>query len=140
MYNETEDGIKKLSKATRLDEDQLKYVFHFDGDGFTIIAPIKGNQAEKQLKATLCTLTVNDCMYGKNDITSGDLRSILEELGIGSLTNLSTNLRSQRQFIIAKNSNYKLTHPGKAEGLNIIRELYGKNRINEVNGDDSISL
>lgn len=130
MVESTEHKIKKLSEATKLTEDSLKHVFHFEKNDVTLLCKINGNnEREKQLKTTLLILTAYHFLYGKDEILSKNLIEKLKYLGIGSLQNLSRNLKKHKQFImVGKGSStfsYKITYPGIQKGISIINELTG---------------
>lgn len=152
MVESIENKIKKLSEAAALSKDTLKNIFHFEDDYIILLCNIEGkNEAEKQLKATLVILTAYNHLYDKDRILSKDLVDKLKYLGIGSLVNLSTNLRKYRQYIIplgkqgSSNFSYKITHPGIQKGLEIINELSvtgesSQSKQNSNKEDTSINL
>jgi len=124
------ERIKKLFVDVGISEEQLRYVFDFEEDDLNLITSVEGkSEGEKQLSATLCILTGYEYCYGRDTIKSQILRDKLEKLGIRSLANLSTNLSKYPNYIISKgkrkspNFMYKLTYPGKNEGLRIIKSL-----------------
>ena len=108
-------------------------IVYFEEGNFKIITEIDGkNNKEKQLNATLLILTINDICYGINKIRSQELRNMLEYLGIRSLVNLSTNLKTMKNYIISDGKKasseygYKLTLPGKREGIKLLTDLSKK--------------
>lgn len=119
--------IENLAKDAGLTEEQLKHVFNFEENDLDLIAPIKGSWQEKQLKTTVTILTGLRYCYEKDKILSTHLKRKLENLGIGSLSQLGPTLSEHPQLIIPRGkgrfTSYKITEPGKKEGLKIIKEL-----------------
>ena len=127
---DTANRMRPLAEAARLQEDQVKNVFDFSGEDIRLIAPIEGkDEREKQLKATLCILTAHHYCYDKDEMRSRDLREKLQWLGIKSLSNLSGNLGTFKQFLLPRGKagspefQYKITFPGLKRGLQVIAEL-----------------
>jgi len=119
-------NAQKLCKATKMNLDDLEYIFDFEDENLELVANITGeSEKEKQFKATLCILTAYNFCFGKKEITSSDLVRRLEDLGIGSLSNLSPYLSKYTQFIRVdgKTRTYKIKGPGINKGKEIIREL-----------------
>jgi len=123
----------QLLAETGINIDVLKEIVYFDDSGFTIITEVTGkDNKEKQINATLLILTINDICYGNNSVKSQDLKAKLEYLGIRSLVNLSTNLKTIKNYIIPDGKSgsldysYKITLPGKKEGLRILNTFSKK--------------
>lgn len=136
MVESIKNKIKKLSEATGISEDLLKHVFHFEEKDIILLCVVTGNnEREKQLKTTLAILTAYHFCYEKDEIRSKELIEKLKYLGIGSLVNLSTNLKNYKQFIIAVGKqgssafSYKITYPGIKKGLSIINEFAGEDSL-----------
>ena len=117
----------ELLAETGINIDVLKEIVYFDDSGFTIITEVTGkNNKEKQINATLLILTINDICYGNNSVKSKDLKAKLKYLGLRSLGNLSINLRTIKNYIIpvgksrSPDYSYKITLPGKKEGIRIL--------------------
>jgi len=129
-----DEGISNLCKAAKISMNEFHSAF-FNKDGalLLIIPPEGKNENEKQLKATLCILTANDYIFNTDFIKSRELLTKLKKLGIKSLGNLSTNMTKHRQLLILEgksgshNFGYRITIPGKKEGIRIIKELVSKN-------------
>lgn len=123
---------EKLITETGIGEEELIETIYFENGSYKIIAEIDGKtNKKKMLNATLLILTINDICYGSNRIRTQDLKKKLEYLGIGSLANLSTNMKSVKRFVIpdgkrgSKEYGYKLTLPGRKEGIRLLSELTG---------------
>ena len=130
------EGLGKLEESAEIDESKIHNVFDFDKRNVRIIYPIANldvSESIKQYKATLLYLTALKYCYGVSEISSGELRNNLEDMGLNkSLVNLSTNLKSFPQYIVHKKgpkgstaTSYKLTIPGEREAIKIIKELGG---------------
>lgn len=138
-----QENIKKLADDSEVEVDDLNKIYDFD-DNLTLIANSDGhNEAEKQLKATLLILTGYNYYFNESEIDSSKLRLTLEDLGIVSLVNLSTNLKPYRNLIVHKKgkrgnteTTYKITLPGLEKGKMLIRAFSGKIRKD----DEELSL
>lgn len=129
-------SIKKLCQESNLNEQQLKQIFEFENDKFTIITNIPGNkESRRQQNASLVILTVTNYLYGSKEIKTSELKEYLRDLGIRSLVNLSTHLKSFENYILkkgrggGKNVIYRITTPGLMKGIELIRQMAGE--INE---------
>ena len=122
-----EKRVERLAKDVSVTEEKLKNVFNFEEKNLDPIAPVKGSWQEKQLKATLVILTGLSYCYEKDEILSTHLKGKLGNLKIGSLSQLGPTLLEHPQLIVSKGegrgTSYKITVPGKKEGLKIIKEL-----------------
>ena len=121
---------EKLTTETGIIQDLLKELAYFEDGDFTILTEVNGkNNKEKQLNATLLILTINDICYGVNRMRTQDIKNKLEYMEIGSLTNLSKNLNTLKTHLIqdgkpgSTKSGYKITLPGKKEGVRILNDL-----------------
>ena len=134
------DSIRRLAEKVNMDENELKHIFEFEDNDVRIILPIEGkSEGDRQLKATLLYLVAYRYCFGLNEIASKDLRRKLQDLGIRSLVNLSTQLKSYPNFIWHKldkqgstSGKYKITTPGEIEGIKLIAQLK-----NKIRGDES---
>jgi len=131
------EGIKDLAEKVGVDEEDLYKIFDFDEKIHLLVQPKGKNEGEKQLKASLIILTAYNHYFNKREISSSDLIRMLEDVGIGSLVNLSTNLKEHRDLIIHKKgkrgstkTSYRITIPGLHEGYLLIKELL-KNKESE---------
>lgn len=133
----SEEGYKKLLKDSTLGEGDLKKIFDFEEKELRIIFPIstlnKSISKKQHLSALLYLMGFKYC-YGLKEISSSELRKKLEELGIDSLVNLSTNLKSFRNEIIHKkglkgstNTFYKITLPGELHAIKELKDLIHEN-------------
>lgn len=121
---------QNLSTAIGIEFDGLKSVIDFTDDSFRIIGDIEGaSEGDKQRNASVVILTVRYYCIDDREISSGDLRSMLQDLGIGSLVNMATNLNLVKNFIIkigqpgSTSTKYRITDPGIREGLRLIRQM-----------------
>ena len=122
---------EKLITETGINQTMLNEIVYFEEGDFTILSEFPGkNNKEKQTKATLLILTINDICYGVNRMRTQDIKNKLEYMGIGSLTNLSKNLKTLKSYLIpdgkSSESGYKITLPGKKEGVRILNDLSKK--------------
>lgn len=127
---ESNSNYSKLENKTGISESELKNMIYFEDETFTLLVEIPGkNNKEKMIKGSLILLTIDDICYGSNRMRSQDLRKKLEYAGVGSLAHLSTHIRSIKRLIIpdgkkgSNNFGYRLTVPGKIEGIKIMTEL-----------------
>jgi len=125
-----ESKIAELCKCAKVSKESLLKLFYFEDEKLKPIFDIKRNTAkEKQIDSTLAILCVRYYLLGKNSISSIELRGMLKDLGISSLTNMATNLSEAKGLIIgegvpgSQNFIYKITQPGIKRGLEIIRGL-----------------
>ena len=130
------DSIEKLAQKTDLTVEELKHIFDFEENDVRIIHPVEGKESERQLNATILYLTVYKYCFGLEEIDSGDLRKKLTDLGIGSLVNLSSNLKRYKNYIVHKMSawgatdtSYRITIPGELRGIKLIKELGNKKEM-----------
>lgn len=129
----TPEYVHKLIKATKIDLNDLELIFDFEDENLELTANITGeSEKEKQFNATICILTALNFCFSKKEISSTDLVRQLEDLGIGSLSNLSPYLNTYKQFIKVdgKTRKYKIKGPGINKGKEIIKEL-----VLEAKGD-----
>ncbi len=129
---------ESLAKELGLELDRLKNVIEFTEDDFHIISNIPGEKDwEKQLNASLVVLTINYYCRGEREVLAGDLRNILQDLGIRSLLNMATNITYQNNFIVkigkpgSHYTRYRITNPGLQNGIDII-----KNMLSSFEGGD----
>jgi len=123
-------SISKLQKISELNEDQLAQLVEFDENDFTIIASVPGKlETAKQQNATLLILAVMNYVYGSKEMNTTILRKKLTDMGIGSLTNLSTNLKSFENYIVKKGDvkdvTYRITTPGLKKAIELMKNLVG---------------
>lgn len=123
--------VQKLSKITKINVTDLEHIFNFEDENIELVANINAqNEKEKQFKATLCILTAYTYCFDQKEIKSSDLIKQLENLGIGSMSNLSPYLSTYTQFIKVdgKNRTYKIKGPGINKGKEIIKELVSQEK------------
>ena len=130
-----EEGLQKLKEKTNAG-DKIDHIFDFDKHDVRLIHPIISenvSESIKQYKATLLYLMALKYCYGLHEISSRELRKKLEDLGLKSLVNLSTNLKSFSSFIVHKkgakgntDTSYKITIPGEMEAIRIIKDLVSR--------------
>lgn len=130
-----EKGVEKLAKDAGVTRGQLNQIFDLGKDDLTISVEAGGeSDKEKQLRATLVILTGFSYCYRKEEIHSIDLKKKLKILGI-PIANLARNLAEYPRFVLSIGKpkspkfRYKITVPGKREGLRIIRELAGGSKV-----------
>ena len=74
-------------------------------------------------------LTAKHYIKNEREINVPELKKTLEDLGIRSLVNLSTNLKGFENFIIMKGSkgskstSYRITNPGVTQGVELIQGM-----------------
>lgn len=124
-----EKNMGKLAKSAGIEIDQVKQIYDFEKEDLTLLVEAGGEDVgEKQLRATLVILVGLSYCYEKEEILSGVLGKKLKTLGI-SLANLARNLDEHPRFVLpvgkpkSTKFQYKITVPGKNEGLKIVREL-----------------
>lgn len=124
------DWLSQLAKDSGITNTELKMVVDPDGEGRLISHKIKGqNETEKQFNATICLGTIKYYSSKSNILNSTYLHKELEWLGIGSLVNLSTNLKNRRPYIISDgkkgspNFYYKISQVGISIGLQLLKEM-----------------
>lgn len=120
-------------ERANIDENQLGHVFYYEEDNLELVCTIEGkSNVKKQFRGALIILTFYYFWKGIKKIKSQDLRKMLEEAGIESLGNLSTNLKKTdyKKYIRpdgisgSPEFSYKITEPlGIEEGLKIIRDI-----------------
>jgi len=127
-------GVEKLAHHMKSTPEDLLNIVSFEEDEeFTFIFEMTGkSEPDKQLRATLCLLTVSNYCYAKDEILSKTLTKKLQLWGIKSLSNISKNLKKHMSFIVMKgkagssNFSYKITVPGLREGIKILNEIIDK--------------
>lgn len=128
--NLTNNSLYNFLNAANITEQQITNIFDLDGESIRIIGAIPGNtDSKKQRNATLILLTAKHYIKSEREVDVPELKKILEDLGIGSLVNLSTNLKGFENFIIMKGSkgskstSYRITNPGITQGVELIRGM-----------------
>ncbi|MBS3105140.1 hypothetical protein J4234_02700 [Candidatus Woesearchaeota archaeon] len=126
----TNDKLYNFLNATNVTEQQITNIFDLDGESIRIIGAIPGNtDSKKQRNATLILLTAKHYIKNEREINVPELKKTLEDLGIRSLVNLSTNLKGFENFIIMKGSkgskstSYRITNPGVTQGVELIKGM-----------------
>ncbi len=125
-----EEGIKKLAVAVNVTDEQLKSVFEFANEKPILIAIIEGMQKEKMKKICLVILTAYEFAYGEECIMTAIMKSHMEDAGVTVSTSFGSTLTQACKGLIitigtkySPNTAYKLTTPGRKEGLRLIKEL-----------------
>jgi len=96
------EQIEVLAEKAGVKKDELYKIYDFDEKIHLIIQPDGKNEGEKQLKSTILILTAYNHYFNEREISSSDLRNMLQDVGITSLVNLSTNLSEHRSLILHK--------------------------------------
>ena len=127
--NPIKEQIDVLAKKASVNKEDIYHLYDFDEKVHLLIQPDGKNEGEKQLKATLLILTAYNHYFNEREISSSDLRNMLQDIGITSLVNLSTNLGEHRTLILHKKGKkgstktyYRITIPGLQKGYSLIKE------------------
>lgn len=131
------DPVLKLSEELDISTEDIEDIFEFENETITLNEAFdQESWIQQQFQSTLCLLAAYSICFGKNEISSKDLISQLEGLGIESLSNLSPNLQ-QKQFnkyikvLGGKGSQkkYKIKNFGIKRGKELIKELSSDQHI-----------
>jgi hypothetical protein len=131
------DSVLKLSEELDISAENIEDIFEFDNETITLNAAFdQESWIQQQFKSTLCLLTAYSICYGKNEISSKDLISQLEGLGIESISNLSPNLQEKQFNKYIKvlggrgaRKKYKIKNFGIKRGKELIKELSSAQQI-----------
>lgn len=122
-----EDKIERLAKIVDIEVSQLKDIFQFEEKEPIFIGRVEGTEAEKQVQACRLIILVSKEVYEQEWVDGSFLWKVLKDLGIGSLDNLSRNLKSRedefRMMGQKTGKKYKLTEPGRRNALQSLRQL-----------------
>ncbi|PIN73756.1 hypothetical protein COV20_06065 [Candidatus Woesearchaeota archaeon CG10_big_fil_rev_8_21_14_0_10_45_16] len=138
------DSIEKLAKKLNIDKEKLEDFIEVDTDDMNILFPIKRNSnREEHLIFSLVYLTIRKLCLEVREIESSKLRELMASRGLGSLVNLSTNLKKFPTLIAHKsgkkgstNTYYRLTIEGFSKGLWLLKEIIEKgNKVEKIEAD-----
>jgi len=125
-----EARIKKLCDDTGINRKDFDSIFFINKSEILLITVPEGkNEAERQLKVTLATLTASVYLFNQEFMKSSIILKNLKKLGISSLVNLSTNLSEYHGLLISegkpksRNFGFRITFPGRKKGLETIKSL-----------------
>lgn len=138
-FNETH--FKQIMDLHNLKDEQLNTIFHVENQTIILFRGFKtDNLSETHIKATLLTLAINKIYFDIDEISSSELRRILENSGIGNLVSLSTSLKNISSWIIhkrgpigSKNTLYKLTSLGFQNGITLIKDILDNTKNLQLN-------
>lgn len=139
-----QSGLSTFIKLTEVTQDELLKIFDFEENVINILVHPQGdNEGEKQITATILLLTAYYYYFNEQEISSSELRQKLQDVGITSLVNLSTNLRLYPNLLVHKkskkgstNTYYRITIPGLELGRSLIRKNAGKSK----QGDSQLAI
>jgi hypothetical protein len=118
---------EELAKSCGVTIKELDDVISINNDVIQVIAPISGNEADKQIVATQCILITAEVALGQEWVDSTMLRKCLNLSGIGEFDHLARNLRRKSNLIRTRgkkpNLEYKLFGPGRVSAFQIIKKL-----------------
>ena len=131
-----DEGVKKLAAIANVNEEQLRHVFEFTKGKPILIRPVDGPAEERIRSVCLLTLVAYETVYGNGEIQSSVIKQHMQDTGIivgtdfGSkmLNACKSNAKSYAIPIGERKSPklaYRLTMPGRQEGLRLIKELAG---------------
>lgn len=128
---QADDAIKPIVKDTNIQPEELKQVLHVDPefeDPPTVLVDDPDetwgpNNKDKQLPATLIVLYIWEKAYGRDPVPSTEVRDALEvsDIDPSSLYNIYDNTYIKQ--LGSQNKELALTHKGKLEAKQEIREL-----------------
>jgi hypothetical protein len=123
-----DEGIIRLAKSTGISKDMLESVFQFEKNGPVLLSSIAGDRAEKFKGVCLPVLVAYEAVYGQSVIKSSIIKSFLDDAGVNTSTDYGSFLRAACKGLIVPvgsgpGISYKLTTPGRKEGLRLIKEL-----------------
>lgn len=140
----TTDSLEKLTKKLNIDNEKLGDFIEVDTDDMNLLFPIKRNSnREEHLIFSLIYLTIRKLYSEDREIESSKLRELMASRGLGSLVNLSTNLKKFPSLIAHKsgkrgstNTYYRLTIEGFSKGLWLLKEVIEKgNKVEKIEAD-----
>lgn len=125
-------GIEDLAKDLGIEQERLHRLFEFEEKEIHILDALKGSTESKtQFNTALAYLSTSYYYFRQQEIESGKLSRIMEDLGIGALSHLHRNLGKDRKMLIPKKSKkrvdtYRITRPGIERGVFLIKEYFSK--------------
>ena len=126
----TSINIDEIARKIGIDETKLRELFDIGQNKIYLLGDATGTNASDKVKnASLMILTLYDYIFGRAMKTT-ELREALKNAGL-PLENLGTILKEERSLIIrigkpkSPNMEYRLTQPGKREGLKLIFQHIG---------------
>lgn len=123
-------GIEELAKDLGIEQERIRELFEFEEQGIHILEALKGTTESKtQFSTALAYLTTYYYYFREQEIESSKLYRIMEDLGIGALGHLYSNLCKNRKLLIPKKANkkintYRITTPGIKKGVSLLSEYF----------------
>ena len=105
--------------------DEVSRVLHWDGSSYNIIArDLKAKAtAQKQIRLALL-LGAQDGMSGSEPLVRKDtLIEACKQYSAYDISNFSSNMKSRRNFFLARGNDWVLTVPGREQAAILIKEL-----------------
>lgn len=118
---DSDDPIAKFANASGISVDELGNVYDF-ANGVFIHKPPSGSDAEKQKQIAKLALIANYYINSEEQLSGKAIGKYLENLGVGSRSNLAFNLKKESGIIKVKHY-YKLNVLGRKEALEIVKRL-----------------
>jgi hypothetical protein len=119
-----EAKIEEFAAKCDISVEQLKNIYDFQEDKPIYTIPLQENHAENQVLVSRYLLTAYHEVYGKTWV---GLNQVLQEHGIGSLSNLAFNLKKHddifRQRGQRKAREYKLVDAAKQGTFQMIHDI-----------------
>jgi len=121
-------SFETLATKCNLSVKEIKDIFEIKNAGIEIIAPIKGSDAQKHIKITLCILAASEIILGKEWTLTSVIVEALRSAGVKDLANFSSTLKKHPEKIrmkgVKKFKEYKLTSTeGKSAAFELIRKI-----------------
>lgn len=122
---------EKVSKETGIKIELLEALVGYDEGNNTFklkISFTRGKEAEKQVDASLVYLTLKKFGLGNGSATSRELREMLGNLKISSLSNFAATMSSKGNYFTingvkgSSNMTYLITAIGAQKGVEILKE------------------
>jgi hypothetical protein len=125
-------GIEDLAKDIGIEQERLHRLFEFEDQEIHMLEALKGaTESKTQLNTALAFLITRYYYFSEQEMESGKLSRIMEDLGIGAISHLHTNLSKDRKLLIAKKKKkridtYRITRPGIEKGVLLLKEYFSK--------------
>ena len=126
---DSKEGIERLAKKTAIAKERIQEIYDLEEDSLTLVKIVGKGDREKTINATLLILSGYKYIFGKDEISSQEIRRNVAENRI-PLNNFSTYLNKIIPSLIRRKGKlrspetiYRLTLLGEAEAKELLKKL-----------------
>ena len=128
-FNFGEDMFATLANKCNTDITKLMEIFHIENEDITVLINLKNKKyREQHFEYVILLLTASNYCLGRNSIETNILKEKFKKMGIKSLQNLSSNLKSYDNYLMTEGEVgsshfvYKISFKGLQKGIEVINQ------------------